>query len=44
MKHPNIIAICLILGVAALVGLVYDKVTAGLVALVGFAVIAVMNS
>lgn len=44
MKHPSIIACCLILGIATLIGLVYDKVTAGLVALVGFAVIAVMNS
>jgi len=44
MKHPYIIASCLILGMAAFVGVVYDKVAAVLVALVGFAVIAVMKS
>jgi len=44
MKHSNIIVFCLILGIAIIVGLVYDKGTAGLVALVGFAVMAVMNT
>jgi hypothetical protein len=44
MKHPNIIAFCVILGIATLVGFIHDKGTAGLVALVGFAVMAVVNT
>ena len=44
MKSLNIIAFFSILGIATLVGFVYHKGAAGLVALVGFAVMAMMNT